>query len=100
MRMCAITTTDNPFNPLIDFENWYRFDMEKNYGTCSYLARIAITSETLSEKDFDEEIERAIDEIVEKETLIGGTPQYRKVVEDIEDEAYKLNYPEIERQVV
>lgn len=80
MRICAITTLDNPFNPIDDFDNWYSFDMEKDYGTCSYLARIAIVSDILSEQDYNEEIERAIDEIVEIEKEVGGFPQYKKVV--------------------
>ena len=87
MRAVAITTVDNPFNPINDFYNWFLFDVEKNYGTCSYLARIAKTSDILSEQDYDEEIERAIDEIVETEQEIGGFPQYKKVVEVIEDES-------------
>ena len=86
MRICALTTVDNPFNPITDFHNWYLFDIEKNYGTCSYLARIAKTSDILSEQDYDDEIERAIDEIVEVERVIGGIPQYKKEIEDDKNE--------------
>lgn len=85
MRVCALTTLDNPFDPIDDFDNWYLYDIEKNYGTCSYLARMAKTSEILSNQDFEDEIERAIDDIVEQERIIGGIPQYKKVVKVIEE---------------
>ena len=59
-----LTTIDNPFNPFDDFTSWFMYDVEKGYNTCSYLARIAKTSEQFTEKENDEEIERAIDEII------------------------------------
>lgn len=62
---CALTTFDNPYNPFTQFDSWFQFDIEKGYNTCSKLARIAKLSDDLSEKETDEEIERAIDEIIE-----------------------------------
>ena len=59
-----LTTIDNPFDPFNDFMSWFMYDVEKGYNTCSYLARIAKTSEQFTEKENDEEIERAIDEII------------------------------------
>jgi hypothetical protein len=38
--------------------------VEKGYNTCSYLGRIARTSDQLSEEENELEIERAIDEII------------------------------------
>ena len=64
-----LTTTDNPFNPFEDFDKWLQFDIEKGYYSCSYLARIAKTSEQLSDYENDLEIERAIDEIIELDFL-------------------------------
>ena len=64
MSKCALTTLDNPFNPFDQFDSWFRFDCDKGYNSCGYLDRIARTSDSLSEEENDQEIERAIDEII------------------------------------
>lgn len=69
MAKCFITTVDNPFNPSEDFDSWFLFDVTNGYNSCAYLARIARTSDALSEKENDEEIERAIDEIIANDVL-------------------------------
>ena len=60
-----LSTIDNPFNPFEDFNSWFLFDVEKSYNSCSYLARIAKTSNEFTEEEEAEEIERAIDEIIQ-----------------------------------
>lgn len=60
----AITTFDNPFDPFKEFESWFMFDVEKGYNTCSYLARIADITDSMSEQEANTEVERAIDEII------------------------------------
>ena len=59
-----LTTYDNPFNPFEQFSSWFLFDVEKGYNSCSYLARIAKLSDEMSQQEEDEEVERAIDEII------------------------------------
>ena len=60
----ALTTFDNPYDPFEEFTSWFLFDVEKGYNTCGYLARIARTSDQLSDEENNKEIERAIDEII------------------------------------
>ena len=63
-KECMLTTFDNPYNPFDDFTSWFMFDIEKGYNTCSYLGRIVNLSDDLCQKEVDEEVERAIDEII------------------------------------
>ena len=63
MTDCMLTTVDNPYDPFTQFDSWYQYDEEKGYYTCSYLARIAVTSPDLPEEQNEAEIERAMDEI-------------------------------------
>ena len=62
---CAISTKDNPYNPIKQFDQWLQYDLEKGYNSCSYLSRIALTSDQMSSAEEEEEIERAIDEIIQ-----------------------------------
>lgn len=82
----AITTIDNPFNPINEFDEWFNFDsIQKGYNTCQYLARIMKDSDQLSENEQKDEIERAIDEIVEFGIAFdrnGNISKYKKVVEN------------------
>ena len=64
-----LTTIDNPYDPFDDFTSWFMYDVEKGYNSCSYVARIAKTSEQFTEKENNEEIERAIDEIIEHDFM-------------------------------
>lgn len=72
-----ITTVDNPFDPEKEFDKWYNFDVQKGYHTCSLLARIAKTSENLSEEENEVEREAAIDWICKWQPLT-----HRKVVRE------------------
>lgn len=66
---CMLTTIDNPYDPFDNFKAWYLYDVQKGYNCCSYLARIAKTSDEMTEKENDEEIERAIDEIIQHDFM-------------------------------
>lgn len=61
---CALTTADNPFDPLQNFDEWFQFDEQKGFHTCAYLGRIAQISDEMSDEEVLIEIERAIDEII------------------------------------
>lgn len=79
MRDTMLSTSDNPFNPFTQFDDWYRFDEDKGYHSCSYLARIMRSYDTQTEEEEREEKERAIDEILH----FNLTGNYIKVVNDI-----------------
>ena len=64
MPEMMLTTIDNPFSPFTQWDEWKRYDEDKKYYTCSYLARIAKTSDDLSEADYTKAIDDAIEEIV------------------------------------
>ena len=68
-KQIALTTIDNPYDPFDEFESWMLFDEEKGYHTCAYLGRIARISDSLSDEENSEEIERAIDEIIKYDLL-------------------------------
>ena len=59
-----LTTLDNPFDPFDDFTSWYMFDCEKGHNTSARLARIAIINPEMSQKEVDDEMDRAMDFIV------------------------------------
>lgn len=81
MAQCALTTIDNPYDPFEQFTQWFLFDEEKGYHSTSYLGRIARTSDQLSDRENDEEIERAIDEIIRYNPL-GIYKKVRKIVKE------------------
>ena len=66
---CRLTTIDNPFDPFTQFDDWFLFDNEKGYNSCSRLDRIVRVSDEMSETEVNEEIERAIDEIIKYDFL-------------------------------
>ena len=75
-REVYITTSDNPYSPRDQFDEWYAFDTQHGYNTCAYLARCAFTSSGISDKDNDLEVESAINDIL-KFNLTGN---YQKLV--------------------
>lgn len=76
-----LTTFDNPYDPFEQFSSWFLFDVEKGYNTCSYLGRIAKLSDEMSTAEEDEEVERAIDEIIKYDFM----NIYKKVRKETED---------------
>lgn len=70
-----LTTFDNPFDPFEDFTSWFLFDIEKGYNTCGYVDRITNITDDMAQKEVDEEIERAIDKIIEYDFM----HMYKKV---------------------
>ena len=93
---CKLTTVDNPFDPFEQFDSWLLFDMEKGYNTCSLLARIVKVSDDFSEKEIEEEVERAIDEIIKYDFTNKYKKVKRVIKEDTDEESEKqLNNDEV-----
>lgn len=69
MSSRMLTTTDNPFDPHSQFDEWNAYDIRKGYNTLSYLARVANYSNDLSQVDRERVIDEAIDEIVDLNVL-------------------------------
>lgn len=69
MAKVMLSTMDNPYDPFSQFTKWFSYDEEKGYHSCSYLGRIARTSEELTDEENDAEVERAIDEILKYDFL-------------------------------
>ena len=61
----ALTTVDNPYDPIDQFSSWFTFDVLNQHNTCERLAYVANVTDLLSEAEQESEIERAIDEIIE-----------------------------------
>lgn len=64
-----LSTIDNPFNPFEDYSSWLMFDKEKGYDSAERLMRIANLTDDMTQKEENEEIERAIDEIIKYDIL-------------------------------
>jgi|1185.fasta_scaffold103299_2 hypothetical protein len=65
-----LTTFDNPFDPFTQFDEWFVWDQNAGYNTPGLLARIAKSSDELSEVDQFLAIQQGIDEII-KENVSG-----------------------------
>ena len=68
-RSCMLSTFDNPYNPYENFDEWYRFYMDKKYDSSGRLERIANRSDDMSGEEYEQETERAIDEIIKYDPL-------------------------------
>lgn len=75
-RTVMLTTVDNPFDPMNQFEDWYIYDARAGHNTCSLMARLGQTSDSLPESVNDQENERIIDEIIADDPF----KKYKKLV--------------------
>lgn len=64
MSECMITTIDNPIDPFEDPKAWWEEDHELGRDTWGYLMRVAHVSDNFSDKENEDNIEAAIDEII------------------------------------
>jgi len=86
----ALTTIDNPYNPLTQFEEWYKYDtVVLHYHSCELLDRVSYTSPKLSDAEYRLELEKAIDKIIES-PFLNPLNVYKKIVMNVEEFDDKL----------
>jgi hypothetical protein len=64
-----LTTKDNPYSPYDQFDLWSLYDIEKGYNTCELLGRIVHLEDDMSEKEKEDAMDRAIDQIIKYDDL-------------------------------
>lgn len=77
-RQVALTTEDNPYDPIDQYDLWYAFDTQMGYCTDAYIARVLKTSDELPEEEQERDFENAINEIL----FYNLTGNYKKIVKD------------------
>jgi len=61
-----LTTVDNPFDPVTQYNEWNIWDQAAGYNTLAYLGRVVRTSDELSEADQSLAYEQAMQDIVDE----------------------------------
>ena len=89
-KLIALTTVDNPYDPFDDFEKWFMYDNDHGYNSCSYLARIARTSDALTPQENEKMIEKAVDDIIRLDFM----NKYRKISKEISEKEQEEYYME------
>lgn len=65
MKQSMLSTRDNPFNPFTEWEDWFAYDIQKNYNTPGLLDRLTMNSNSLTDEENSYEINKAIDDWLE-----------------------------------
>ncbi len=80
MIKLMLTTVDNKFDPFTQFDDWWGYDRAKGYNTMEVLGSEAHTSSEMSDLDYVEEVNRAVEEIAR----LNVTGMYKIVQKDEE----------------
>ena len=64
-----LTTNDNPYSPFDQFDLWLHYDIDMGYQTCERLGKIIQLEEGMSDKEKEDAMDQAIDEIIENDPL-------------------------------
>ena len=81
MKICALTTKDNPNDYFKNFDEWYSYEVLTGGRVLSALGDTVYTSDALSYEENAREVERAIGDIIDND-LIG---MYKKVSIEVPD---------------
>lgn len=81
MKEYMLSTYDNPYDPFDQFDEWYEYDTSHGYNSCSLLDRVCVTSEDFNDQMQQDDIVKAIDNIIK---IFGGN--YKKVSRERKEE--------------
>lgn len=62
-----LTTTDNPWNPFTNFNEWYIFDITNHYNCCEIVARLSDVSKDMTTLEREAAIVEAIETFVKED---------------------------------
>lgn len=86
MQSYLLTTVDNPYDPVNDFDRWYDYDVRKGHDTCGKIASLAYTSASTVGAEDQRNINAAIDDLIRHDIDValsnGLQPKYRRIVID------------------
>lgn len=89
-KIVALTTIDNPYDPFDDFDKWFMYDNDHGYYSCSYLARVARTSDALTSRENMDALEDAINDIVRLDFM----NVYKKATKEVSEKELEEYYME------
>lgn len=69
MKQNLLTTVDNPYHPIDQFDEWLRFDHEHGYYTMERLAKVAGISYDLTDLENQRNINAAVDDFIRLDEL-------------------------------
>ena len=64
-KSIMLSTKDNPFNPFTHFDEWRQYDITHGHYCCELVAKFSRCSDDLSDKENTDEINYAIERIIE-----------------------------------
>ena len=82
MTQSLLSTIDNPFDPFEQFDEWFLYDNEFGYNSCSKLARVVQINDTMTEHEKTLATEQAIDTIIQYDI----TGVFIKVTKSLEEQ--------------
>lgn len=65
IKPILLTTSDNPFNPFTQSEDWEVYDRDHGYFCREYLARVAFVSPDLPDDEYTDEVNKAVLSIID-----------------------------------
>ena len=81
IREVALTTIDNPYDPVTQFDQWRYYDEQVGgYCTLGLLANLSNIATDQSDETVEEYVEATIDELIDADCF----GLYKKVVHDVD----------------